>query len=951
MKLEPGMAFDTKVQNKVFAFLSILLLLSTVWVILDDYIRPWKAVQIKALDIKKEVLGEKLKAVKASVKPEEVAALKKAIEAGQKIRDSRQAEVDALKKELGETQAKIYAQKIINGADGSSSSAMTFQWEMKKEHGKDAAAKKLKGKLDALNIKWGKGKDYFKQLTTDEKNVLNAIAAKSKELKLAQKDYKEKAGKLDMTQEAYDSASFFSDPINFLRNAPFIDYLDPTIKIQQVVAENITEDRYFKQTEKVDRCMTCHTFIDKPGYEKKDNPYKTHPNLNLMVGADSPHPMKKTGCTTCHGGEGQRVFDFNAAEHRPENEKQKQEWIAKYHYHEGHKIAQPIRKKSQTEAGCVKCHQGKEFIPQADRLNKGRQLVQTYGCYGCHKIKGWEHLRKPGPSLYKISSKVSKEWTKNWVWFPRHFNPKTKMPHYFNQSNNSKPEFLKKNVAEVNSIVEYLFKNSKSFSPFTRYNGGNADKGKALIQNVGCISCHQVEGIGNDFNKVGSKKGPYLTGLGSKVSGDWLVSWLMRPSHYQEDTVMPSFRLSKREASDMTSYLLTLKNKKFSEMKFSDLDRSVRDELLLEYFSSFDTIAVAKTKLAGLDDHQRTLELGKRSIGKFGCYSCHNIDGFEGRSPIGVDLTNEGSKPVTQLAFGHEHIEHKRDVWFKNHMLNPRRWDRGNNKGFKDLLRMPNFFMSEEDADLLTVFLLGQNSEKVPMAGQKNLNEYEVAEEKGHRVMSKYNCYGCHNIDGMGGDILKATAYADDPNEAPPILAGQGHRVHTDWFYNFLGNVHTIRPWLKVRMPTFNLSNEEKNTIVDGFRARKKLPVFEEKPEKVVWEPGERAAAKKLITEYACDSCHTLGFNKDEPMAPNLHHAKNRLRASWIEKWLKDPQSVMPGTTMPNFFADGEAQEPSILGGSVDRQVTALRKYIQEIGEKEFPEAGWYEATGFKKPE
>ncbi len=54
MKREPGMAYDTKVLNKVFAVISVIFLLVTIWMVFDDYIRPWKAVQIKALDIEKQ---------------------------------------------------------------------------------------------------------------------------------------------------------------------------------------------------------------------------------------------------------------------------------------------------------------------------------------------------------------------------------------------------------------------------------------------------------------------------------------------------------------------------------------------------------------------------------------------------------------------------------------------------------------------------------------------------------------------------------------------------------------------------------------------------------------------------------------------------------------------------------------------------------------------------------
>ena len=63
MKREPGMAYDTKVLNKIFAVLSISFLLVTMWMFFDDYIRPWKSVQIKALDIQKQKIQENIKVI------------------------------------------------------------------------------------------------------------------------------------------------------------------------------------------------------------------------------------------------------------------------------------------------------------------------------------------------------------------------------------------------------------------------------------------------------------------------------------------------------------------------------------------------------------------------------------------------------------------------------------------------------------------------------------------------------------------------------------------------------------------------------------------------------------------------------------------------------------------------------------------------------------------------
>jgi cytochrome c2 len=177
----------------------------------------------------------------------------------------------------------------------------------------------------------------------------------------------------------------------------------------------------------------------------------------------------------------------------------------------------------------------------------------------------------------------------------------------------------------------------------------------------------------------------------------------------------------------------------------------------------------------------------------------------------------------------------------------------------------------------------------------------------------------------------------EDYHSGPPWLVKQGQRVQADWFHHFLDNVYPIRPWLEVRMPSYNLTNEEKNKIVAMFQHKASQDTFENLVDVVKWNPGEREAAKKLFAEYECATCHTSGFNNDEAQAPNLYLAKRRLRPSWTHDWLKNPQSFLPYTTMPNFWEDGEAQNSEILGGDVDKQVQALVKYIYEIGSDDLP--------------
>lgn len=929
---EPGMAYSMPKLHKIMAVLSFIFFVTTIWVFLDDYIRPWKAYQIEALQIKRRHTDEALKVASKELDTKKLAELNTALAKGEEVVAGRKGEIEKIEKELKVILAKIKAQTIKNGVLNGDVSAVSFQHQTAQAaHDQKRTAKKLE-ELTRLSKDFAQGKDNLKAFQAEEKEVRAKIADLNKEVISTQKEIKEVTMKVSLLQAA--KATTDITPIFALRNMPFLDYLDPTIKIQQIVVNNVTDDRYFRQVPKVDRCITCHTFIDQPGYEKEKQPFRTHPKLDLMVGMESKHPMKVAGCTSCHGGEGQRVNDFTSVAHMPDSKKQTQEWAQKYGWKEPHHIGSPMLRLSQTEAGCVKCHTGVELIKGATVLNEGRMSIEKYGCYSCHKIEGWaENKRKPGPSLLKIASKVNKEWFKSWVWDPKTFNKHAKMPSFFKQSNNSKPEFVRYNMAEVNAIAEYIWDKSKPYAPTDKFRPGNTENGKKLISEIGCLACHGVDGLEEQSNKINAYAGPWLTGLGSKVQPDWLVTWLKKPNHYQEDSIMPSMRLSDSEANDIATYLLSLKNESFEGLKFAEFDLKARDELLADYLSTFDTNASAAAKVAKMDDREKTLDLGKRSIGKYGCFSCHSVEGFDGFAPIGPELTKEGSKPLTQFFFGIQHqVPHGRDGWITAHLQNPRMWDIGIEKVFRDLNKMPNYGMSEAEAKKITVALLGQTTDVVPLAGMKRYSAGEALYNDAMKIAGKYNCVGCHQIDTIRGDILNG--YPDDINQAPPRLVDQGHRVQTDWLYQFLQNPTPIRPGLLIRMPTFNLSAAERNTLVAGFQQVALQPTFEEPGMLVKWEPGEREEAVKLWNSYGCVACHTTGFTKDPAMAPDLHKASNRLRPSWIKLWLTNPQKIFPGTTMPGFFGDDgmTPMDPAFFGGSAEKQLNALTKYVIELG-------------------
>jgi cytochrome c2 len=943
MKKEPGMAYDTKKLNKIFTFLALLLLFAVLWVFLDDYIRPWKAVQMKAIDIQQKHLDEQIALASKEIDQEALKNLNQSLADEANQIESKNAEIKKVESELGQVEKKIYAQNMTNGVWGSKAAEYQFNYEHSLVAKENLKAQQYEKKMNDAKVKFDEGRDQLKAFQSEEAKLNARLKEIQKEKDEIDRKIKNIIGARDRLIVAKEQTG--KGFVWLLRNMPFLDYLDPTVKIKQVALKRLTDDRYFQHTAKVDRCQTCHVFIDQKGYENEPNPFKTHPKVDtLAAGPDSKHPMKEFGCTSCHGGEGHRVNDFNAAAHIPQNEKQKQEWIEKYHWHAPHKIPQPMLPLQYTESMCLKCHEGVEYVSMGDKVNKGKQLVENYGCYGCHKIEGWQEKKKPGPSLLKVAGKITPEFAKNWIWSPHSFNHKSRMPAFFAQANNSKPEFMALNVTEVNAMVEYLYKNSESYQPFAKYSSGNADNGKQLIQTIGCVGCHQVEGIDEPYSKAENMSGPYLTGTGSKLSGDWLKSWLLKPAHYQEDTIMPSFRLSDKEANDMTAYLMSLKNKNFELLKFEGLNKNLRDQLLVEDFSTFETEAAARQKLKELNDEERTLALGKKSLSKYGCYSCHNINGFDSSlPPIGPELSGVGSKPVEQFGFGQQkQVEHNRHSWIYAHLQEPARWDIGVPKKFKDLNKMPNFYLNDNEIGHMTTFLLGQVTDYVPLTGKKILNAQEAIAEQGKKVATKYNCYGCHTIEDHVSGMTPI--YQDDANAGPPWLMKQGLRVHSQWLYHFLKNVHPIRTYLPVRMPSFNFSDEEVNKLVAYFAAENNQTMFADLSGKVKWEAGEREAAIKLFNELACTSCHTTGFTNETAQAPDLHQVKMRLREAWLAEWLTNPQALLPYTPMPNFWDGGKTSAvPGVLEDNPQKQIQAVVKYLIEMSQNNYPSGTSYQ--------
>ena len=126
---EPGMAYSMPKLHKIMAVLSFIFFVTTVWVFLDDYIRPWKAIQIEALQIKRRHTEEAIKAASKEMDSKKLAELQTNLKKGEEIVTSREKEISKAEDELKGILAKMKAQTIKNGISNGDVSAVNFQYE------------------------------------------------------------------------------------------------------------------------------------------------------------------------------------------------------------------------------------------------------------------------------------------------------------------------------------------------------------------------------------------------------------------------------------------------------------------------------------------------------------------------------------------------------------------------------------------------------------------------------------------------------------------------------------------------------------------------------------------------------------------------------------------------------------------------------------------------------
>ncbi|MEO6940076.1 MAG: c-type cytochrome [Candidatus Kapaibacterium sp.] len=926
------MPIEQRSYTKMYSLLAIALFLFTLWAVMDEVMtrRPWKDIQEDFKDFKTTRLTFEIKKQLHKLNPADTMAIHKELKSVLKEQnsDGYKAKLDKIE----DLDVKITKAQRDYTFTKSNADAQYYILDEARTERTDTTSKSKD--LRVLESKMRQEQtvvDSLEKLRADMQATVLPVQKRLKEV-----------------LRVHDSV--FADVILLQRKREAAE--KAPIAVHQTMLVNYEKTNFNNLKMRVDRCVTCHLGYDDQLFKndtlissspsevtawKKANKYgdkhytivklgankdtvvamvtpvfRTHPDVGLLIKghkvgeASGPGVL---GCTSCHAGQGASLVSPEFA-HGLE-----------------HHWAEPLLTGHYVESSCMNCHSGKMDFEGAKWISMGKKLFTDFGCYGCHNATNYDGMPKQAPSLLSISKKVTPAWMYQWIANPRGWSPETRMPNFMFSSH------------EVTAVVAYLNDQSKTgtYTPVAHSGGGgDATRGKQIFSEVGCFGCHAMDQFKSESRvKESNGFGPDLNKIGSKVTAEWLFDWLKNPKNYHAESRMPSLRLSDPEAADLTAYL----------MQHTGTNDSVH--------TNFDAAALTNPSM---------IKEGEKIVRTYGCFGCHEIKGMEDEAKVSVSLSTFGRKTVGELFYGNvpgevlggfrkefkhaglplgeldEHAIHENQDWYT--------WVAGKMKNSRIYAteripqRMPNFQMSTEEAYAISVLLKSFTGNYVAPSYIDPVDDpNQLALNRGRLFAHWNNCVGCHQIEKAGGYIGK---YIDDAMFRPPLLTPEGNKVQEVWLRGFLRGPSTIRPWLKVRMPTFGFSDSSIGVATKYFLATKHRP-FVLTDYHFISDPNLLAPGKALFDQLKCMSCHVVasGPGAAQQIAPNLELAKRRLRPDWVIDWLHNPEAEQAGTRMPGFWGTPKTgfntMFPQVLAGDVEMQIRAVRDYVYSIGRTEDP--------------
>jgi cytochrome c2 len=587
-------------------------------------------------------------------------------------------------------------------------------------------------------------------------------------------------------------------------------------------------------------------------------------------------------------------------------------------------------------------------LPEQQRgdVGHGKELFESRGCLGCHSI-GDEDNKLGGTfaaNLQKVGEKANFDYIVRWIHNPRErwapYCPKEKrdltsedyakhnLPFVFDTELHSRcpndgaelqvqnmtvmPNF-RLSETDARDIATYLF----SLSTPPQYDAAAfmdspelRDKGQTLIKQYGCAGCHEIKGF-EDEQRIGKE----LTVEGATPIERLDFALLTKKAEEGIDPLKlhaaPEGSPAPAHAEEKPWY----NHKGFFEHKITepsiydqgkekdpkDRLRMPRPYLTPEWRNALTTFLLGSVGAEGSnvpqslfynpeDTRRQDIQNGWWVIKKYNCVGCHQVQ--VGQRSVVMDL------PFYQTPEGKD-------------LLPPRLTSEGARVDPAWLLRFLH------DPSL--------SGEKTPAENAAISNAEQAAKPAGTPAGS-----GAASGEAAGKmPALPASGASAGPTgghlKAQPGLDRNG-----------------VRPYLKFRMPTFNFSPNELQTLVRFFMAMsgQQEPYIKE-PMQPLTEQEKIVARQMFTSGTPCLKCHITGdpSHDAKAIAPNFLLSGERLKPEWTFRWLLDPSQISPGTAMPTglFRKEGERwvinlpNPPASANAYLDDHARLLVRYMLQM--------------------
>jgi len=542
-----------------------------------------------------------------------------------------------------------------------------------------------------------------------------------------------------------------------------------------------------------------------------------------------------------------------------------------------------------------------------------RDLVADAMCVRCHAVAsgpsdGMPELQATGPDLDGIGSRLRPRWIEQWLLDPKALRPQARMPRVLSTD----AAEARQQAADLAAYLAGGLGDDSARDPATATSAAEVADGRRLYTEIGCAACHgdatstpQLDAaprlVAGTETPGGSEGGDPVVRLEDKWKPPALADYLLEPGRFDSWSGMPRTALQPAEAASLAAYLLAPAPEGGAAPADTALTKATSNPA--------PTDPLPATAPGSI---QADAERGKRLADELRCRSCHSLPGADPPPP---------ATPVDGLAG-------RTSTW---------------TTGGDTTSNHPRYAL--EPAQVVAI-------ERFQAEGVASLSRTVPIEYAERRIRSD-GCLLCHSRDGVAAvwsppseQRRRTTTEATDqnlftsstedetgPDRLPPDLTWAGEKLRSDWLTDFLSGrtADRPRPHLRVRMPAFAAHAD---LLAAGLHHQHGLPASP--ADVLAIDPELAAIGRDLVRgdRLGCHSCHALG---DDPALGgegseetiNFDLVRRRLRRGYFDRFLRDPQRILPGSKMPQFVdEDGYTALYDIFDGEAKRQFEAIWHFL-----------------------